>query len=85
MTMRKFIIEFHPDGSVTWNEYNEPEQPEKDGYNSALRQVCYRLNSEHANYLTMASITEQDDRRRMYLECAGLCKRIGNIVLNMMK
>lgn len=25
MTMRKFIIEFHPDGSVTWNEYDEPK------------------------------------------------------------
>lgn len=40
MMMRKFIITLHEDGSIQWNEYEEParslKDAEKRGYEKAL-------------------------------------------------
>lgn len=40
MTMHKFIITLHKDGSIQWNEYEEPARSFKDaetrGYEKAL-------------------------------------------------
>jgi hypothetical protein len=45
MEMRKFIIEIHPDGKLTWSEYEDPSESIKavkdrawfDGYRQALK------------------------------------------------
>lgn len=85
MEIRKFIIERHPDGQMTWCEYEEPEDSEKRAYNTALRDVINRLTVEHANYMTMAVITDSDKDRAIYLESATTFKRMSRIVENMSK
>lgn len=85
MEMRNFIIELHPDGKTTWCEYEEPKESEKRAYNKALRDVINRLTVEHANYMTMAAITDSDKDRAIYLESAAACKRMSCIVENMSK
>lgn len=83
MEIRKFIIELHADGKMTWCEYEEPKDSEKSVYNTALRDVINRLNVEHANYMTMSFITDSDKDRYNYLESAATCKRLAHIVENM--
>lgn len=39
MQMRKFIIELHTDGSMTWNEYSEPGE---NGYADVARKCRQR-------------------------------------------
>lgn len=85
MEIRKFIVELHPDGKMTWCEYEEPKDYEKRAYNTALRDVINRLNYEHANYMTMAVITDSDKDRANYLASATTCKRMSCIVEKMSK
>jgi hypothetical protein len=87
MEMRKFIIERHPDGQMTWCEYEDPRDydKKKSVYNTALRDVINRLNVEHANYMTKFFITDSDKDRADYLKSAGTCKRLVHIIENMAK
>lgn len=85
MEIRKFIVELHPNGKMTWCEYEDPEDSEKREYNTALRDVINRLTVEHANYMTMAFITDSDKDRAFYLESATTCKRMSSIIENMAK
>lgn len=85
MEIRKFIVELHPDGKMTWCEYEDPKDSEKRAYNTALRDVIVCLNVEHANYMTMAFITDSDKDRAFYLEAATTCKRMSSIIENMAK
>lgn len=47
MEIRKFIIELHTDGSITWVEYSEPGEV---GYSDVARKCRRRVErlSEHA-------------------------------------
>lgn len=83
MEIRKFIVELHPNGKMTWWEYEEPKDFEKRAYNTALSDVINRLNAEHANYTTMAFITDSDKDRTNYLISADTCKRMARIVEKM--
>lgn len=85
MEIRKFIVEIHPDGKMTWCEYEEPEDSEKRAYNTALRDVINRLSVEHANYTMMAFITDSDKDRANYLASATTCKKMSRIVEKMSK
>ena len=85
MEIRKFIVELHPNGKMTWYEYEEPKDSEKRAYNTALRDVINRLTVEHANYMTMAAITDSDKDRAIYFESATTCKRMSCIVEKMFK
>lgn len=85
MKIRKFIVELHPDGKMTWCEYEDPKDSEKRAYNTALRDVIDCLNVEHANYTTMAVITDSDIDRANYLASATTCKRMSRIIENMAK
>ena len=85
MEMRKFIIELHPDGKMTWCEYEDSRDSEISAYNAALRDVINRLTVEHANYMTMAAITDSDKDRAIYFESATTCKRLMSIIENMAK
>lgn len=85
MEIRKFIVEPHPDGKMTWCEYEDPMDSEKRAYNTALRDVINRLTVEHAYYMTMSFITDSDKDRAIYLESAATCKRLAHIVENMAK
>lgn len=88
MEMRKFIIELHPNGKMTWCEY-EDSRDSRDSdisaYNAALRDVINRLTVEHANYIIMSAITDSDKDRVNYLESAVTCKRLASIIENMAK
>lgn len=81
MEIRKFIIERHPDGKMTWCEYEDSRDSEISAYNAALRDVINRLTVEHANYITMSAITGSDN----YLASADTCKRLSSIIENMAK
>ena len=86
MEMRKFIVEQHPDGRMTWCEYEDSIYDSyKRAYNTALRDVINRLNVEHANYTTMSAITDSDKDRVNYLESAVTCKRLASIIEKMAK
>jgi hypothetical protein len=85
MEMRKFIIELHPDGKMTWCEYEDSRDSEISAYNAALRDVINRLTVEHCNYLSMANFADNDEVRYIYLKLAATCKRMSNIVENMAK
>lgn len=85
MEIRKFIVELHPNGKMTWCEYEDPEDSEKRAYNTALRHVINRLAAEHANYMTMAAITDSNKDRAIYLESATTCKRLSRIIEDMAK
>lgn len=85
MEMRKFIIELHPDGEMTWCEYEDSRDSEISAYNVALRDVINRLTVEHANYIIMSAITDSDKDRVNYLESAATCKRLASIIENMAK
>lgn len=69
MTMRKFIIEFHPDGSVTWNEYEEPETCAVPPY---THDEWIRLLNENLRVLrdtidnTYPEATWDEDKRLLY-------------------
>lgn len=45
MEMRKFIIELHSDGSMTWAEYTEPSTKEDRDY------LCGRAFKDVSGYL----------------------------------
>lgn len=45
MEMRKFVIELHSDGSMTWAEYTEPSTKEDRDY------LCGRAFKEVSGYL----------------------------------
>ena len=86
MEMRKFIIELHPDGKMTWCEYEDTRDYDKKSvYNTALRDVINRLTFEHANYITMSAITDSDKDHVNYLASAVTCKRLASIIENMAK
>lgn len=85
MEIRKFIIELHPDGKMTWCEYEDSRDSEISAYNAALRDVKNRLNVEHADYITMSAITDSDKDRVNYLASAVTCKRLSSIIENMAK
>lgn len=85
MEMRKFIIELHPDGKMTWCEYEDSRDSRISAYNAALRDVIKRLTVEHANYITMSAITDSDKDRVNYIESAVTCKRLARIIENMAK
>lgn len=48
MEMRKFIIEIHPDGTLTWCEYESPSDVAKTSYNRAWLEG-YRQALIHCN------------------------------------
>ena len=85
MEMRKFIIELHPDGKMDWCEYEDSRDSETSAYNAALRDVISRLIDEHAEYLSMSVIADNDKARYICLKLAASCKRMANIVENMAK
>lgn len=45
MEMRKFIVELHTDGSMTWAEFTEPHSKEDQDY------ICGRAFKKVAEYL----------------------------------
>lgn len=45
MKMRKFIITLHEDGSVQWNEYEEPAQSRKEVFREAKRLLDRMLHT----------------------------------------
>lgn len=60
MEMRKFIIELHPDGRMTWAEYEDPQSNAhrdskaavaRNAYNQALRDVLPLLEAAKARCL----------------------------------
>lgn len=66
MEMRKFVIELHTDGSMTWAEYTEPSSKEDRDYlcGKAFQEVAEKLqnypcslwpNEVKASYLNGAS------------------------------
>lgn len=85
MEIRKFIVELHPNGKMTWCEYEDPKDSEKKEYNAALRDVVNRLTVEHSNYMTMAAITDSEKDCVLYIKSADTCKRMSRIVENMAK
>lgn len=85
MEIRKFIVERHPDGKMTWCEYEDSKDYETSAYNAALRDVISRLSTEHALYLSMSVFADNDEARYIYLKLAANCKRMSNIVENMAK
>lgn len=54
MEMRKFIIELHSDGSMTWVEYTEPRSKEDMEYlcGEAYRKACEYLDTYPARLWT---------------------------------
>ena len=85
MEMHKFIIELHPDGKMTWCEYEDSRDSESSAYNAALRDVVSHLIDEHSKYLSMAAFADNDKASYIYLKLAANCKRLSNIVENMAK
>lgn len=89
MEIRKFIIELHPDGKMTWCEYEdsrESRESETSAYNAALRDVVSHLIDEHSKYLSMAAFCADNDKASyIYLKLAANCKRMSKIVENMAK
>lgn len=64
MEIRKFIVELHPDGKMTWCEYEDPDDSiEKTkrrvllaGYRQALEHLNRQvLDYEHKRYTTYAA------------------------------
>lgn len=51
MEMRKFVIELHSDGSMTWVEYTEPRSTEDMEYlcGKAFRETCEYLDTYPAS------------------------------------
>lgn len=85
MEIRKFIVELHPNGKMTWCEYEDPKDYETSAYNAALRDVVSRLIDEHVEYLSRAAFADNDKAGYIYLKLAANCKRMSNIVENMAK
>lgn len=54
MEIRKFIIELHPDGKVTWCEYEDPADPvkklQRTAWLAGYRQALEHLNQEVADH-----------------------------------
>lgn len=85
MEIRKFIIELHPDGNMTWCEYEDPEYSEKRAYNTALHDVINRLALEVENYTMMMAITDSDKDCANYYASSVTCQKISRIVEKMFK
>ena len=51
MQMRKFIVELHTDGSMTWSEYTEPNSREDRDYlcGKAFQEVVCKLETHPAS------------------------------------
>lgn len=57
MEMRKFIIEIHPDGSLTCCEYEDPKDAAKAAYNRAWAEG-YRQALIHCEYQGAVKVRE---------------------------
>lgn len=66
MEIRKFIIELHPDGRMTWVEYIEPSSKEDRNY------LCGRAFQAVSKYLdTYPAFLWSDDVKASYLNGAS--------------
>lgn len=65
MEMRKFIIEIHPDGKLTWCEYEDPKDAIRAANNRAwlagYRQALIHCNNELLNLPVFKGSCLSDD------------------------
>ena len=88
MEMRKFIIEIHPDGKLTWCEYEEPTEANRavndrswlSGYRQALVHCDEHVktlegikdNSVAASLMYQGAALERDGVEAMYRKYAQI-------------
>ena len=88
MEMRKFIIEIHPDGKLTWCEYEDPTEADRaandrswlSGYRQALVHCDEHVqtlegikdNSVAASLMYQSAALERDGVEAMYRKYAQI-------------